>query len=406
MVDPTGKALTAEAALRTNPLKRKRKKTRKPGPPETATIGSRVFVVQKHAAHRAGLHWDFRLEDGGVLRSWAVPKGPSLDSADRRVAIHVEDHPVAYAKFQGEIPKGEYGRGPVETWDKGTWEPLDDPAVGMRKGSLHFVVRGQRLSGRFTLARLKRRDPRKQEAWFLIKGHDEHAREGIGALELEQEAAAIKRRGRKAATKLQSPAQSNSSLGQAQPSPKGGRLPAIVVAKAPRKERVMIADIELTHPDRQLWPRIAKRDLAIYWLAVPPLALPDLVKRPLSIVRCPDGIEGKQHFFQKSGHGQLPPQIREACGGGQPYLAIDDAHGLIALVQMSAIELHPWGAAEADPLKPDRIVFDLDPGEGVPFTEVVAAAIEVKERLEKLKLLGWTAQRHRMCQYRIEQRTQ
>src|ERR1700731_4095347 len=109
-----------------------------------------IFVVQKHHAHRAGLHWDIRLEHDGVLWSWAVRKGPSLDPADKRIAVHVEDHPREYADFQGVIPDGQYGAGKVETWDRGTWEPLDDPSVGMRKGELKFVVNGKRLHGRFT----------------------------------------------------------------------------------------------------------------------------------------------------------------------------------------------------------------------------------------------------------------
>ena len=148
-----------------------------------------MFVVQKHAAKRAGLHWDFRLEHGGVLWSWAVPKGPSLDPADRRMAIHVEDHPVDYAGFQGTIPAGQYGGGTVETWDRGTWQPIGDPDAGMRDGELKFVLAGRRLNGRFTLVRLRNRDQRKAEAWFLIKGHDEAAREGAGAAVLEREAA-------------------------------------------------------------------------------------------------------------------------------------------------------------------------------------------------------------------------
>jgi bifunctional non-homologous end joining protein LigD len=375
----------AEAALRTYASKRDFKKTAEPAPGVGVGSSSAMFVIQKHAAHRAGLHWDFRLEFGGVLWSWAVPKGPSLDPAERRVAMHVEDHPIDYADFQGEIPAGEYGGGSVETWDRGVWEPLDDPETGMRKGSLRFVLHGQRLAGRFTLARLKRHDPRKQEAWFLIKGHDEHAREGIGVLELEQEVPALTGRGRKTLLKAVtapkpslSPKQGGSSLSS-----------SIVVARAPRKARTLVGDVELTHPDRQLWPGVSKRDLAAYWLSVAPLALPGLVKRPLSIVRCPDGIEGKQQFYQKSGHGYMPSQIREGHRGGQPYLAIDDEQGLLALTQISAIEVHPWGSAEADPMRPDRIVFDLDPGEGVPFAQVVAAAVEVRERLEILKLTSF-----------------
>ena len=160
--------------------------TSEPAPGDTgADTETRMFVVQKHHAHRAGLHWDFRLEHAGVLWSWAVPKGPSLDPADRRLAIHVEDHPIDYAEFQGTIPAGQYGGGAVETWDRGTWEPLGDPGRHAQ-GHLRFVLHGQRLNGRFTLVRLNRRDPRKQEAWFLIKGHDEAAREGVDATALEQ----------------------------------------------------------------------------------------------------------------------------------------------------------------------------------------------------------------------------
>ena len=157
-----------------------------PGEPKPGTAAP-LFVVQKHAAKRAGLHWDLRLEHGGVLWSWAVRKGPSLDPADRRLAAHVEDHPLDYADFQGAIPEGQYGAGTVETWDRGSWAPIGDPDAGMRKGDLQFVLHGQRLQGRFHLVRLKRRERERQDAWFLIKGHDEHERPGVDALTLEAE---------------------------------------------------------------------------------------------------------------------------------------------------------------------------------------------------------------------------
>ena len=149
-----------------------------------------IFVVQKHSAHRAGLHWDFRLEHGGVLWSWAVRKGPSLDPADKRMAAHVEDHPLDYADFEGTIPDGQYGAGTVELWDRGTWEPLDDPEAGMRKGELRFVLDGKRLHGRFTLVRLKPRPGQRgrQDNWLLIKGHDEAEREGADAPTIERSA--------------------------------------------------------------------------------------------------------------------------------------------------------------------------------------------------------------------------
>src|SRR5438270_4197220 len=108
-------------------------------------MGARLFVVQKHKARRAGLHWDLRLEHAGVLWSWAVRKGPSLDPADRRLAAHVEDHPLDYATFEGTIPEGQYGAGTVEIWDRGTWEPIGDPEEGIRQGDLQFVLHGRRL---------------------------------------------------------------------------------------------------------------------------------------------------------------------------------------------------------------------------------------------------------------------
>jgi bifunctional non-homologous end joining protein LigD len=133
------------------------------------------------------MHWDFRLEHAGALWSWAVRKGPSLDPADRRLAAHVEDHPLDYADFQGRIPEGQYGAGKVETWDRGTWEPLGDPEAGMRKGDLQFVLHGTRLNGRFHLVRLNHRERSRSEGWFLIKGHDAYERAGVDALALEAE---------------------------------------------------------------------------------------------------------------------------------------------------------------------------------------------------------------------------
>ncbi len=130
--------------------------TAEPAPGKTAASkDAPIFVVQKHQAHRAGLHYDFRLEHNGVLWSWAVRKGPSLDPSIKHIAAHVEDHPIDYADFQGTIPDGQYGAGTVETWDRGTWEPVNDPEPGMQKGELTFVLHGKRLNGRFHLVRLK-----------------------------------------------------------------------------------------------------------------------------------------------------------------------------------------------------------------------------------------------------------
>ncbi len=129
--------------------------------------GGALFVVHMHDATR--LHWDLRLEFGGVLLSWAVPKGPSFDQADKRLAVHVEDHPLEYGDFEGVIPQGNYGAGPVILWDRGTWVPVEDPDEGFRKGKLLFELRGYKLRGRWTLVKLKKTE----KEWLLIKERDE-----------------------------------------------------------------------------------------------------------------------------------------------------------------------------------------------------------------------------------------
>ena len=132
------------------------------------------FVVQKHWASR--LHYDFRLELEGTMKSWAVPKGPSFDSNDKRMAVHVEDHPISYNRFEGQIPPGQYGAGKVIIWDKGTWVPLEDPKKGYRDGKLKFELHGHKLKGCWALVRMKNKEEKKQEAWLLIKEKDGYVR--------------------------------------------------------------------------------------------------------------------------------------------------------------------------------------------------------------------------------------
>jgi len=163
---------------------RKRDFARTPEP--AGTTGARrargtakpSFVIQKHMARRP--HYDFRLELDGVLKSWAVPKGPSLDPTVKRLAVHVEDHPVEYGGFEGVIPAGEYGGGTVMLWDRGWWEPYGDPAAGYKKGDFKFVLHGAKLHGRWVLVRLKRRDGERGDNWLLIKERDQAAEPGSG----------------------------------------------------------------------------------------------------------------------------------------------------------------------------------------------------------------------------------
>jgi len=159
--------------------KRRFAKTPEPkGKAPRARTKSLSFVVQKHAARR--LHYDFRLEYDGVLKSWAVPKGPSVDPADKRLAVQVEDHPVEYGGFEGTIPEGEYGGGTVMLWDRGTWQPLGDPAEGLAKGNLKFELAGQRMKGKWALVRMSGARGGGGKNWLLIKERDAMARPGHG----------------------------------------------------------------------------------------------------------------------------------------------------------------------------------------------------------------------------------
>ncbi|TCL91196.1 ATP-dependent DNA ligase LigD phosphoesterase module /ATP-dependent DNA ligase LigD polymerase module [Rhizobium sp. PP-WC-2G-219] len=140
-----------------------------------AATDSASFVIQKHDATR--LHYDFRLEMDGVLKSWAVTKGPSLNPEDKRLAVHVEDHPLSYGDFEGVIPKGQYGGGTVIVWDRGTWTPIGDLAKAYAKGHLEFTLDGEKLQGRWHLVRMHGKPGETRENWLLIKGDDEAARD-------------------------------------------------------------------------------------------------------------------------------------------------------------------------------------------------------------------------------------
>ncbi len=187
---------------------RKRRFEETPEPPaQIEKESGHRFVVQRH--HASQLHYDFRLEMEGVLKSWAVPKGPSLDPADKRLAMMVEDHPVSYYDFEGTIPEGNYGAGTVMVWDVGTWEPLspgpvkgefvpgtDEEAVAMlAKGDLKFRLTGKRLNGDFAIVHIKARRPgSKGNEWLLIKKKDEHVVTGFDINKKKYETSILTRR--------------------------------------------------------------------------------------------------------------------------------------------------------------------------------------------------------------------
>ncbi len=305
------------------------------------------FVVQLHAARN--LHYDFRLELDGVLKSWAVPKGPSLDPLERRLAVQVEDHPLDYAKFEGKIPKGEYGAGSVIIWDQGKWIAKGNPSDGLKKGRLSFELFGERLRGRWLLLRL-----RDGKNWLLVKQKD-----GFAGRDRQKK-------------KILSSRESVVSHRS---------LEEIATENVERHSR-------LTSPRKILFPDppITKADLAHYYEIVAPEMLKHMAGRPLMILRCTEA-RAKKCFFQKNWQKGLPESIRsKRTRGGKSLLVVEDQEGLIDLAQISALEIHSWASRFNDLEHPDLMTIDLDPDPTVPWKKVVEVAFRLKKLLETLKL--------------------
>ncbi|QEH35329.1 putative ATP-dependent DNA ligase YkoU [Aquisphaera giovannonii] len=323
-----------------------------------------IFVVQEH--HASTLHYDFRLEADGVLKSWAVPKGPSMDPTVKRLAVQVEDHPIGYATFEGEIPKGQYGGGTVRIWDRGTYESLMDrkdppESVGeaIEAGRLEFALDGARLRGAFALVRMKARGKGKPQ-WLLIKGKDEFAR---AEPEPADEAGRAAAKPRAAAAKRPSRPRGRRSVG------------------APRA-------VELTHADRVVFPEagLTKRDVFAYYEKVADRLLPFLVDRPITVERLPEGLaEGAPHFWQKDTPEYYPdwiPRVELVAESGKVvrYALVNDRETLLYLVNQGATTFHAWASRTRDLDRPDLVLFDLDPG-AAPFADVIAVARAIGDSL-------------------------
>jgi bifunctional non-homologous end joining protein LigD len=240
--------------------KRRFHKTAEPaGNPRAVKKAKRLsFVVQKHDASR--LHYDFRLELDGVLKSWAVPKGPAFDPSEKRLAVEVEDHPLEYAKFEGSIPEGEYGAGEVIVWDRGTWVADGDPNLGLRKGKLEFDLSGKKLHGRWVLVRLRGRERSGKPNWLLIKRHDEFARP-LSEFDVLNEQPQSVKSGRtledlqSKATNGKPRARKKRASRKKRPSPAGG-------SKSPMPQRidVELATLETSVPPGRQWLHEIKLD--------------------------------------------------------------------------------------------------------------------------------------------------
>lgn len=369
------------------------------------------FVIQKHDATR--LHYDLRLEIDGVFKSWAVTRGPSLDPAEKRLAVEVEDHPLDYGDFEGTIPKGEYGGGTVMLWDRGFWAPIGDrgAAEALRDGELKLNVAGDKLKGSWVLVRMKLdRTGGKRTNWLLIKHRDKWAKAGSNEEVLRKDRSVASGRTMKqiATGKGAGPTpfmmagkrpfkadevwHSSSADGSPpeQAPRRRGRTPAIAQVKASGSA---VLGVKISNPTKPLWPdagserAVSKLELAEYLATVGPWMIEHLRGRPCSLLRAPDGID-RQSFFQRHAMagGSNAVHAVKVDGDHEPYLQIDDVTGLVAMGQLAALEFHPWNCAPFEPAAPGRLVFDLDPAPDVAFSAVVDAAKELRQRLDALGL--------------------
>ncbi|MET0551786.1 MAG: DNA ligase D [Vicinamibacteria bacterium] len=243
--------------------KRDFSETPEPSGAAKPAAGGRSFVIQKHAA--SSLHYDFRLEWKGVLKSWAVPKGPSLDPAARRLAMQVEDHPVDYGGFEGVIPEGQYGGGTVLLWDRGTWEPRDDPDRALRAGKLVFTLHGQKLGGAWALVKLRgARASAKGNEWLLLKEKDEAARSGDDVVARAPESVATGRSLEDIARARDRTWQSNRAEAKppaaARPSRPGPALGKAPRRAAPEEIRPQLATLTDRAPEGDDWLHEVKLD--------------------------------------------------------------------------------------------------------------------------------------------------
>lgn len=310
------------------------------------------FVIQHHLARRD--HYDLRLEYDGVYVSFAVPKGPSFNTKDKRLAVKVEDHPLSYGNFEGIIPKGEYGGGTVMLFDKGYWKPLKDEDIDFDNGPVKFFLNGERVKGGYSLVRFK------DENWLLIKEKDEYV--------------------------------SNFKISKFKTSIKTGRTMDEITNN--RSKKNIDLDIEITNSNKIIFKnnKVTKGDIASYYKLVGSRMMSFLDNRLISTIRCPDGYKGEKFFMKHLNSGSKDlgkKKIRNKDDQFSDYYYVKNVNGLLSEVQMNSFEFHIWGSLQNKVRKPDILVFDLDPDEGLSLKKVRDGVRDLKKVLDGLGLKSY-----------------
>ena len=345
------------------------------------------FVVQEHHASR--LHYDFRLQLDGVLKSWAVPKGPSDKAGEKRLAVMVEDHPVSYIGFKGTIPEGNYGAGTVTIWDKGNFTPIDEKAsvinerqalLNLRGGELKFRIKGRKLKGSYVLVRMGETE----KNWLLIKHrHDTGAPDGKTPREkkpMTSKKDDLSKNHKSATTKTILPKKEK----------RAGNT------KEKQKEQIKIGRVSVTVTNTQkiFWPQegYTKGNLIDFYRKIAPYILPYLKDRPLSLKRNPNGILDKG-FYHKDAGENAPSFVKVFPYQNEKkiidYIVCNNVATLLYLVNLGCIEFNPWNNRVQKVDMPDWLLIDLDPSEKNDFEQVIAVARAAKELMDKGKLKGY-----------------
>jgi bifunctional non-homologous end joining protein LigD len=361
------------------------------------------FVVQRHRA--TGDHFDLRFEADGVLLSWAVPKGPTIDPTRRRTAFHVGDHPLEYLHFEGVIPEGQYGAGDVVVWDTGTYRLRKgtDARASVEAGDLHVEVFGHKLRGALTLVR--RGPPGDREQWLLLHKNDEHAR--VGWEPLDHPRSVLSGR-------------TNDEVRADRDRLWRSNLPAAVAEVHLRPGADEVADaltaldglgkqgawqlfgrtLKVTNLDKVLFPGrggeppVTKRELLRYAARIAPTAVPYLTGRALNMRRHPNGAHTKG-FWHKQRPDHAPawvtawdnPDAEE--GETATYAVVDEPAALVWAAQLGALEWHAWTSGTDRPHRPTYAMIDLDPGDATTWEELLVLARLHRTALEHLGVAGY-----------------